>query len=635
MGQQACYHCNLLFDVDPGTYDPRCLQCSQPLVIYDGADQSWLGEDDEPTGLQQDKLDANWMDGPAPGADSMSSTRLVGVLDLPLPGEQQGGHGDDVRTRMLAPVDVAPPAPPPAQPAGDERTRMLSPIDAILPSPRPAPARPPAEDERTSMFQPVQDVSLGSTQGGSVGPNLHGSFDDSDASTRMFSPVDVAPGPRPPARPAPRPAARPTPQPIPRAQTAPPMPPSAPHRPAPAPQPISRPAPAQEEPAPTASLPISTPPAMPQPPAARPTPQPPAPKPPVSGPPVSGPPASEPPTPEPPAELHAPLEEDEGAPDALGALVAEQTPPPALYGPRTRPRRRRSPLFSLMVLVVVLASVGGVVVTVMRDDPYGNQKKPTDAPADPAMQVATEEVEDELSGAVKTAGVALVTSRAAVDLESGPYLLAGEQSLATSFGMIPGLPSAKISQTALGKDRDGLWVKPALTPLQKAVSDPSQATLLIGVDRDRQASLLKALAYTGHKAGYDRLSLMVRKADGSEAPGQIPFSVFVKGTSLPTAGIARVNIDRRGIIAQVYSRDGEKLTEGDGLLPRLADGERRLDLDGLDVALETLVAAHPQVRQAIITFDDDTPIADVVEIFTRLRSGSTRDRFTALSMIAR
>lgn len=289
-----------------------------------------------------------------------------------------------------------------------------------------------------------------------------------------------------------------------------------------------------------------------------------------------------------------------------------------------------------MVVVVVLAMVGAVVVTVMRDDPYGKDNPAKEqVPLDPAMQVATAEVEDALTSAIKTAGMSLVSSRAAADLETGPYLLAGEQSLATSFGMIPGLPSAKIPQTVVDQDQDGLWVKPALNPLKGAATDPSQATLLIGVDQARQASLLKALAYTGHKAGYSRLSLMVRKADGSDKPGQIPFQVFIKGQKLPTAGIARVKIDRQGIVARVYARDGEQLSKGDGLLPRLADQDRRLDLDGLDVAIEKLVAEHSQVRHAIISVADETPIADVVEVFTRLRSGSTRDRFTALMMIAR
>lgn len=258
MGYKSCHHCNLVFEVDPGTYDPRCLQCSQPLVEYVppthgsslGSTQGWGDpeEDDEPTAHFKDGGAGLWdVDSPSTaGQESMGSTRLVGVLDLPLPGEEPDDGGDQ-RTRMLSPISAEPAAPAPMpmpapvpQGGGEARTQMLSSIDdALLPAPglppAPAPAAP-MDDQRTNMFTPIRGGSLHDFPAVQPEANSVGG----DESTRMLSPIDLDVAPQPAPRPAPRPVPQAAPRaaaPIQRAPTAPPMPPRQAPREAPAPPP--------------------------------------------------------------------------------------------------------------------------------------------------------------------------------------------------------------------------------------------------------------------------------------------------------------------------------------------------------------------------------------------------------------
>ncbi len=352
------------------------------------------------------------------------------------------------------------------------------------------------------------------------------------------------------------------------------------------------------------------------------------------------PPRVEPPPPPMEAADDAPTGPFRGRPEAapaddpLAELLAEpslarsQAAPvaPPVRAPRRRGRRSAGSLLGVVVTVVIGGGIAAMMVLKGRG-PVAPQGVAELAPVGGAE--APTETAGELETVVDTVAETLPTAPHVDPLADRAWLAAGPEALRTSAGLVPGLASGWPTPASLQRDEGGEWV-PAARRLLERASEPGGAPLALAFDGSIPASSVLRFAYSGHKAGFDRFSLVVRRVDRPERLAGIDFALELPSSTRPSAGVAVVRVGRLGVRLSVESRDGERLTAEDAVVPREQPGD--IDAASLEDALRGVCAAHPAVRTAVVHVDPEMTVAQLVPLLVHLREAPDRDRFPSLRL---
>lgn len=324
------------------------------------------------------------------------------------------------------------------------------------------------------------------------------------------------------------------------------------------------------------------------------------------------------PHPAPTSDFDAPLEGQ----DDLSMLVGAQQMQAVLAEPRSPAlerirRRRRARLAWLAVLACLVGGIAAGVYWLKR-----HQRPAGTAAAAPA---AAEGEQSELTRALAETDVQLTEGRPFETLAPGPYVAAGPDGLRTSTGPVVGLISTAVPPNQLERDEAGVWIAPLAANLKHGNRRETDL-LVLAIDARETARTLLRFAYSGYRAGYSRFGLAVRPPREPEAPGVAEVTLHLPDSAVPSAGIAVVRVGRLGVYADVEARDGKKLSEGDGHVPRQRAGGP-LDHDGIGRRLDALIEKHPIVRDAVVHLDPDLPMTEVAALLATVRFGDQRDRY--------
>ena len=316
-------------------------------------------------------------------------------------------------------------------------------------------------------------------------------------------------------------------------------------------------------------------------------------------------------------------------PDAIGDLLrsapapaqADGAPPAAPLPTRRRRRGGVSPL-GVMVTVVIVGGITAMVV--LKRDP--NEPSATRAPDTSDAPAAAKK--SALEEAVAEAVPALPSAKHIDAVVDTVWLVAGPEALRTSIGAVPGVASNRPPLSAFRRDDRGTWL-PAMRQALSRAGGPARDQLSMALDAGTPASSLLRFAYSGHLAGFNRFSILVRREDRPDRLTAIDFSIDLPEHARPSAGVAVVRVGRLGVRVSVESRDGERLTPVDAVVPRTAGS---VDIPTLERVLTELTKRHRAVRVAIVYLDPDMTLAQVVPLLVRLREAQDRDRFPSLRL---
>ncbi|MEZ4466973.1 MAG: hypothetical protein R3F43_21620 [bacterium] len=482
-----------------------------------------------------------------------------------------------LRQAVVVPAEPAPvPGGPPPPPGGVQG------VSGPVPRPRPRPPAPPPEPTpppvAAPVAAPVVDRPSDRPAAGVSGP----------VPARRHRPQRIDDGGNPPQEqqvdPIPRPPPRPTPAPRSLSKVLPEPPPEPP-----APRPVARP-----------SAPRPAPPRAPE--------------------------------PDVPAYFDQSRVMD--VPDAMGDLIAQAAPGPSVAPverstviPPARTARRRRPVGLYLIGAVVLAlAVGAIALVATRDTELAGNRP--DGGASPGTVAAERPPwREALDGALARAQVRLPAARQGEPLDEAEFLVAGPDGLATSKGPVVGVMATPFPADAVEADEAGEVVRPLLN----AFGRPEGERLTVALDRRLTARTVARVLYSGWKAGYRRMSLLLRQGDdvSGELVG-LEVAPFRPGTPLPAAGGLVIRVGQLAINAVVEGRDGRLMGERPAPLPRAADGS--LDLDALDALLDQLSSRHPRVRDAVVHVNGDLPLEPLLGVLTRVRGSDRRDRFPSIAL---
>ncbi|MCB9546177.1 MAG: hypothetical protein H6706_10030 [Myxococcales bacterium] len=318
-------------------------------------------------------------------------------------------------------------------------------------------------------------------------------------------------------------------------------------------------------------------------------------------------------------------------PDAMGDLLAQAaTPPPPVERstviPPARPARKRPIGLYIAGLLVLALALGAVALVATRDTELAGNRP--DGGAAPVTQAADRAPwREALDAALSRAQVRLPTARQGDPLDEAEFVVAGPDGLATSKGPVVGLMTTPFPPDAVESDEGGEVVR----PLINALGRPEGERLTVALDRRVTARTVARVLYSGWRAGYRRMSVLLRRGEdvGAELVA-LEVAPFRPGTPLPAAGGLVVRVGQLAINAVVEGRDGRLMGDRPAPLPRAADGS--LDLDALDALLDQLASRHPRVRDAVVHVNGDLPLEPLLGVLARIRASERRDRFPSISL---
>lgn len=685
---KACFHCNLLFEVDAAHVASMlpCPECGRMLEDHTPA---------TPGGHTQERtIPSDPMDGGA--------TKMLRVPDLragaahvappadahPTGAQRAAPRHFDVPTQAIAldsiegSVDVPPPDPSVEIPTQAYRVVAAEVDDDAPTKALNANALRDAITEGMLDEAPTRHLNAKALRAGAKA--LPPDFDDEtrgwtkgsapapadfveDAPTRALRaiPDDILTSARPPS-------ARPNPAPRAPSGASGPVPPRRPSPPS-ALHGVSGPLPKPRAPKPKPAAPAAPPPARPLaapagPPPARPLSvpasapaQPPPPARPIAVPaavPVAAPatpvavarPAAQPVAqpqsqPEPPSAPEPPPPAEDGhsyfdqsraidLPDALGALLGDVSDAPvsgsapAARSTVARPVRKKSKRTLVVILVTFVVVIAGAVVLIStRDTDPGKTVITSGEP-----EATPSEAADDGSAWQKTFDTALTRAKARLpavtqgdDLSEADFIVASPDGLATHQGPVVGLMNTPFPDGSLETTAAGEQAKPLLGALRGGGARP----LFAAIDRRVKARTVAQILNSAKTAGYSEISLVGRRGGDNGDLIALPVKTFIPGTPLPSAGGVELRIGQLGMNAVVKGRDGRPLSGRPATVPRTGGV---FDFGALDALLDKLSSGHPMVRDVVVYVNGDLGLETLMGVLGRVRGSAARDRFPSISL---
>jgi hypothetical protein len=581
---RACYHCELLFDVDdsPSGGMP-CPQCGQPLEPYTPPDEQALeselyGEEAE---AQQSTLLGEAV--PAPVNPAIVATHafdgLSSAVREQLAARQASLSSEMAQARPTAQVPT--PAPQLDQLPGGKgpnATRILdvsgnqAAIEAMV-----ADVRPPVMDEPEPQRTMAIDTSASPLAPPTASQEARfGNVSDkvSGRHTRIEGiPVLDAPVPPPTFSPVD------TPPPVKRPEPPPPLEPIGP--PAPSPR-ATQPPPRTTQPPPRASGDIRRTASMP----AVGVPQ--------------------------PTLAPAPVSTAARAPAGSGS---------------------KKGLIIGLVAFVLLGGGGAAAFFLTRDKtPAAPVGEPAAEPSGAPGSTAAEATGDKLATALGDAQAELPRAKGGDPIMSdAPFLVGGPEGLSTSFGGVPGLPSLTLPEPQIDKDAGGEWVKPLKSMLEGNLGG-NPGRLVMALDYRADARTAIRLVYSAHKAGFRQFGLGVDR--GGDGRASLAFTLQPSGVPLPTGGAMIISVGSISVKVDAQDANGTVLSDGVAV-PHKDAGGTRPDLDGVVARIQTILAAQPSVKRALIYPNPEMTMEQLASVVDRVSSLNGKPLFSEVSLAIR
>lgn len=587
---RACYHCELLFDVDDTTSAEAmpCPQCGQPLEAYQPPDENALeselyGEAE----AQQSTLLGESV--PAPVNPAIVATHAFDGLSQAvrdqLAARQASLSSEMAQARPTAQVPT--PAPqggpigqvgPMGGGKGPNATRILdisanqAEIDAMVAGAEPELKPVAAADQRT-MALDVSAADLGPPPAAPPAVTATGTasrFDTPAKASGRHTRIEglpIADAPIGPSAPVVSPVE--TPPPVARVEPPPPL------------QPIGGP-PTRSTVAPPAQGDARRTSAMP---AVK-----------VGGPTPAGP---------------------SGAVSAGGASASRRS-------------GGKAPLVIALSVVVLGGGAAAAYFLTRGGSPAVAPGEATGAGGAVASAASSAKPADPLAAALGDAQAELPAATGGEPLDEGvAFLVGGPEGLSTSFGGVPGLPSLTLPEPQIDRDSGGEWVKP-LEALLKGNRGPDQSRLDLALDEGADARTAVRITYSAHRAGFREFGLVVdREGKGRVA---LPFSLQPAGGTLPASGAMVISVGSISVKVDAQDANGTQLS--DGVAVPHKDGTKP-DLDGVVARIEAILSAQPGVKRALVYPNPEMTIGQLAGVVDRVSAKNGKRLFADVSLAIR
>lgn len=286
--------------------------------------------------------------------------------------------------------------------------------------------------------------------------------------------------------------------------------------------------------------------------------------------------------------------------------------------------RSKAPL--IIVLVVLLLGGGGFAAW------WFLLRGPSDDAATIAEETAppppvlswSEKLEKQIADGQGT----LPAVAAAAPLEEATWIAGGPEGMATSLGLVTGMPSTVIREGAIVSDDDGAYI-PAVQQKLAEGAPAADSRLLIGLPADLRVADLRPMADAGRRAGHGAFGLIV---DQSGSPGQLgvlPFLLDKKGASLPEKGAVVVRVGTLGLHVSARDAANASISEGEPQVPRAGEA---LDLDAFTERLAALREAHPDIERVVIHPSPDMKLAEFAPLLSKVYLGKGGKRFAEVAI---
>jgi hypothetical protein len=237
---------------------------------------------------------------------------------------------------------------------------------------------------------------------------------------------------------------------------------------------------------------------------------------------------------------------------------------------------------------------------------------------------------DPLAAALGDAQAELPRAQGGEPLDDGiAFLVGGPEGLSTSFGGVPGLPSLTLPEPQIDRDQGGEWVKP-LEALLKGNRGPDQSRLNLALDQGADARTAIRIAYSAHRAGFREFGLVVDR--GGDGRGALPFSVQPSGAALPAGGAMVVSVGSISVKVDAQDANGTQLS--DGVAVPHKDGTKP-DLDAVVTRIETILAAQPGVKRALVYPNPEMTLEQLAGVVDRVSAKSGKRLFADVSLAIR
>ncbi|MEE2788739.1 MAG: hypothetical protein VX589_15495 [Myxococcota bacterium] len=303
--------------------------------------------------------------------------------------------------------------------------------------------------------------------------------------------------------------------------------------------------------------------------------------------------------------------------DALGDLIAEHRmnlPTASDDSPhliKVTPSRFSTTFWSFAALTLI----GSIVVLVGRESP--NEQTSVTASVMPKTDV--------LAQALSSLSLrALPVNHADLALDI-PFIALGTEGVRSSIGTRLGLTSMNIPEARIARDEKGSWIELLRRTLSTSVVKKSRIALAL--DRGATARHVWLLAQSVHRAGFQRIYLVVERASDGEL-GLL--SVAVDRRKIPSAGQVAIRLDEEGLFTSVIARDGSRLTADMPPVRRRSGGD--LNFDAIDDRFHTLTRRFPLIRAVSLHVDPRLSLPDLVRLIHSLRHGPEKERFTTVRL---
>ena len=274
-------------------------------------------------------------------------------------------------------------------------------------------------------------------------------------------------------------------------------------------------------------------------------------------------------------------------------------------------------LIAIVAAVVVLGG-GGTAAFLLTRHPSAPVVAPTDTPT-PTSDAPHSDAPsaDPFTAALADAQAELPRAKVGDGIKEGAAFVAGgPEGLSTSFGAVPGLPSVTLPEPQIDRDAGGEWVKPLKGLLESNVGgNPGRLTLALDFHVDAKTCL--RLVYSGFKGGFRQFGLGVDR--GPEGHGQLAFSLTPKGTPLPAEGAIMVSVGSISVKADVQDATGAIVS--DGIAVPHKDPGARPDLDALQTRIDALLKAHPAVKRVIVYPNPEMSLEQLAAVVERVGPG--------------
>lgn len=297
------------------------------------------------------------------------------------------------------------------------------------------------------------------------------------------------------------------------------------------------------------------------------------------------------------------------------SLAHPPTPSGGIQPAGARRKKKKKGKAGLLIAIVVLlgAGGGGFAAWYFTKDSGGSPSPASTPSAAPKLSF-----EDALAARLSDAAVRVPTVPKAGALKEMPYLAAGMEGLIFSAGQVPGLASARLTDSVLSS-RDG---RSFVGPVEAAVKRAEVNALAFALDRKLTARDVLRFAYSAQIAGVKDLSLMVQGTDGY---GLARFGLQLGPPPAFPDGVLVVRVGRLGFHVTVQDANKAVISAGEPSIGRRDD--KSLDLKALGARLDELVAAHAGVRTGLVYPANDMTNEDLVAIIARLEHGNEGPRF--------